>query len=146
MPRWHELGQRSLAFPHLRNYNELQPRRERRGKPVLWQLMERSVTLRMDERGQQASTDAQVNGEATEQVEQAVSAEQAAPAEQSLMQELLSNPSHDYRALKYGDVIDGTIMQRDRDEFLIVPRKHGLPGISRMAPHHVAAEGFTGGR
>ena len=25
----------------------------------------------------------------------------------SLMQELLSNPSHDYRALKYGDVIDG---------------------------------------
>ena len=42
-----------------------------------------------------------------------------APAEQSLMQQLLDDPSHDYRSLKYGDVLDGTIMQRDRDEFLI---------------------------
>ncbi len=40
-------------------------------------------------------------------------------APQSLMQQLLDDPSHDYRALKYGDVIDGTVMQRDRDEFLI---------------------------
>ena len=69
------------------------------------------MTLRMEDRGQQLGTDAQtgVVGEA----------ETAAPAEQSLMQELLSNPSHDYRALKYGDVIDGLIMQRDRDEFLV---------------------------
>lgn len=37
----------------------------------------------------------------------------------SLMQQLLDDPSHDYRSLKYGDVLDGTIMQRDRDEFLI---------------------------
>lgn len=37
----------------------------------------------------------------------------------SLMQQLLDDPSHDYRSLKYGDVIDGVIMQRDRDEFLI---------------------------
>jgi small subunit ribosomal protein S1 len=43
-----------------------------------------------------------------------------APAEeQSLMEQLLSDPTHDYRSLKYGDVIDGTVMQRDRDEFLI---------------------------
>jgi len=83
----------------------------------------------MEDRGQQESNEAQVNGETAEQaqpdqaapVEQAAApVEQAAPAEpQSLMQELLSNPSHDYRALKYGDVIDGTIMQRDRDEFLV---------------------------
>jgi len=38
---------------------------------------------------------------------------------QSLMQQLLSDPSHDYRSLKYGDVLDGTVMQRDRDEFLV---------------------------
>ena len=66
----------------------------------------------MEDRGQHVGSEA---GESA--VEQA---EQAAPAErQSLMQELLSNPSHDYRALKYGDVIDGLIMQRDRDEFLV---------------------------
>ena len=38
---------------------------------------------------------------------------------QSLMQQLLDDPSHAYRALKYGDVLDGVIMQRERDEFLI---------------------------
>jgi len=38
---------------------------------------------------------------------------------QNLMQQLLDDPSHDYRALKYGDVLDGTVMQRDRDEFLV---------------------------
>ncbi|HEX5504638.1 MAG TPA: 30S ribosomal protein S1 [Thermomicrobiales bacterium] len=42
-----------------------------------------------------------------------------ADGEVSLMQQLLDDPSHDYRALKYGDVLDGVIMQRDRDEFLI---------------------------
>ena len=71
--------------------------------------MERSVTLSMEDRGQQVSTDA-----APATVEPTVAAEPM-----SLMQELLSNPCHDYRALKYGDVIDGVIMQRDRDEFLV---------------------------
>src|SRR3954452_10281559 len=72
--------------------------------------MERSVTLSMEEHGQQVpvgnETQPAVLGGDTE-------------APQSLMQQLLNDPSHDYRALKYGDVIDGTVMQRDRDEFLV---------------------------
>lgn len=67
------------------------------------------MTLAMEDQGQQVQT----GDEAQEAV---VS---GSPAPQSLMQQLLDNPSHDYRALKYGDVIDGTVMQRDRDEFLI---------------------------
>jgi len=63
----------------------------------------------MEDQGQQVQT----GDEAQEAV---VS---GSPAPQSLMQQLLDDPSHDYRALKYGDVIDGTVMQRDRDEFLI---------------------------
>ncbi len=63
----------------------------------------------MEDQGQQV----QPGGEAQEMVESGT----AAP--QSLMQQLLDDPSHDYRALKYGDVIDGTVMQRDRDEFLV---------------------------
>lgn len=67
------------------------------------------MTLAMEDQGQQVQT----GNEAQEAVESVV----AAP--QSLMQQLLDDPSHDYRALKYGDVIDGTVMQRDRDEFLV---------------------------
>ena len=37
----------------------------------------------------------------------------------ALMDQLLDEPSARYRELKYGDVIDGTIMQVDRDEILI---------------------------
>jgi len=37
----------------------------------------------------------------------------------SLMEELLSDPSHDYRVLNYGDVMEGQIMHVDRDELLI---------------------------
>ncbi|HUG16283.1 MAG TPA: 30S ribosomal protein S1 [Thermomicrobiales bacterium] len=37
----------------------------------------------------------------------------------SLMEQLLADPTHDYRTLKYGDVIDGTIMHVDRDEILV---------------------------
>jgi small subunit ribosomal protein S1 len=40
-------------------------------------------------------------------------------AGRSLMEQLLADPSHDYRTLKYGDVIDGTIMHVDRDELLV---------------------------
>src|SRR4051812_18680121 len=37
----------------------------------------------------------------------------------SLMEQYLSDPSHDYKTLKYGDVVDGVIMRIDRDELLI---------------------------
>ncbi|MDI3339065.1 MAG: 30S ribosomal protein S1 [Sphaerobacter sp.] len=37
----------------------------------------------------------------------------------SLMEQLLSDPSHDYRILNYGDVIEGQIMHIDRDELLV---------------------------
>jgi small subunit ribosomal protein S1 len=37
----------------------------------------------------------------------------------SLMEQYLSDPSHDYKTLKYGDVMDGVIMRIDRDEILV---------------------------
>jgi small subunit ribosomal protein S1 len=37
----------------------------------------------------------------------------------SLMEQYLSDPSHGYKTLKYGDVIDGVIMRLDRDEILV---------------------------
>ena len=37
----------------------------------------------------------------------------------SLMERYLSDPSHDYKSLKYGDVMDGVIMHVDRDELLV---------------------------
>jgi small subunit ribosomal protein S1 len=40
-------------------------------------------------------------------------------AGRSLMEQLLADPTHDYRTLKYGDVIDGTIMHVERDEILV---------------------------
>jgi small subunit ribosomal protein S1 len=45
--------------------------------------------------------------------------DEADEAGRALMEQLLADPSHDYRTLKYGDVIDGTIMHVDRDEILI---------------------------
>src|SRR3954447_11386873 len=49
--------------------------------------------------------------------------ESASPEEEfdavSLMEQYLSDPSHDYKTLKYGDVVDGVIMRIDRDELLI---------------------------
>src|SRR5680860_1812962 len=38
---------------------------------------------------------------------------------ESLMEKYLNDPSHDYRTLKYGDVMDGVIMRVDRDEILV---------------------------
>ena len=55
-----------MRFPWVATIMNCNPERERRGKPVLWQLMERSVTLRMEDRGQQESNEAQVNGEMAE--------------------------------------------------------------------------------
>ncbi len=37
----------------------------------------------------------------------------------SLMERYLSDPSHDYKSLKYGDVMEGVIMHVDRDELLV---------------------------
>ena len=37
----------------------------------------------------------------------------------SLMEQFLSDPSHDYKTLKYGDVMEGIIMHVDRDELLV---------------------------
>jgi small subunit ribosomal protein S1 len=41
------------------------------------------------------------------------------PAGMELMDQLLQSPSANYRELKYGDVIEGHIMQVDRDEVLV---------------------------
>ena len=37
----------------------------------------------------------------------------------SLMEQYLNDPSHDYKSLKYGDVMDGVIMHLDREEILV---------------------------
>jgi small subunit ribosomal protein S1 len=37
----------------------------------------------------------------------------------SLMEQFLSDPSHDYKTLKYGDVMEGIIMHLDREELLV---------------------------
>lgn len=37
----------------------------------------------------------------------------------SLLEQYLNDPSHDYKTLKYGDVMDGVIMRVDRDELLV---------------------------
>jgi small subunit ribosomal protein S1 len=37
----------------------------------------------------------------------------------SLMEQFLSDPSHDYKSLKYGDVMDGVVMHVDREELLV---------------------------
>ncbi len=53
---------------------------------------------------------------------EAASAVATAPAPSpapSLLEQYLSDPSHDYKTLKYGDVMDGVIMRIDRDEILV---------------------------
>jgi len=37
----------------------------------------------------------------------------------SLMEQFLSDPTHDYKTLKYGDVMEGIIMHLDREELLV---------------------------
>ena len=37
----------------------------------------------------------------------------------SLMEQFLSDPTHDYKTLKYGDVMEGIIMHLDREEILV---------------------------
>ncbi len=38
---------------------------------------------------------------------------------QSVLQDLLSDPAHDYRLFKYGDVVEGQVMAIGRDEILV---------------------------
>ena len=37
----------------------------------------------------------------------------------SLMEQFLNDPTHDYKSLKYGDVMEGILMHIDRDELLV---------------------------
>jgi small subunit ribosomal protein S1 len=66
--------------------------------------------------------------------------------ELALMEQFLNDPAHDYRNLKYGDTVDGTIMRIDKDEILvdigakaegIVPSREmqSLPAEDRAALH-----------
>jgi small subunit ribosomal protein S1 len=64
-----------------------------------------------------------VNGE-TEEAPQASNDVAESDVEQeldgaSLMEQFLSDPSHDYKSLKYGDVMEGIVMHKDREELLI---------------------------
>ena len=61
-------------------------------------------------------------GEASEPttgVDAAVAAEDTELDAASLMEQFLNDPSHDYKSLKYGDVMDGVIMHLDREEILV---------------------------
>jgi small subunit ribosomal protein S1 len=40
-------------------------------------------------------------------------------AGRAMMEQLLSDPSHEYRSPQFGDVIDGTLMRVDREELLV---------------------------
>jgi len=64
----------------------------------------------------------------------------------ALMEQFLNDPAHDYRNLKYGDTVDGTVMRIDKDEILvdigakaegIVPSREmqSLPPEDRAALH-----------
>jgi len=64
----------------------------------------------------------QVNGEEQPQAVAQTAGNEVDQAEvdgASLMEQFLSDPSHDYKTLKYGDVMEGIIMHLDRDELLV---------------------------
>lgn len=61
---------------------------------------------------------ASVAGKGTES-ESAVATEGGELDGASLMEQFLNDPSHDYKSLKYGDVMDGVIMHLDREEILV---------------------------
>ena len=61
---------------------------------------------------------AELNAPETEpELEPAVAAEPARPM--SLMEQLLNDPSSALKTLHYGEVIEGTVMHKDRDEILV---------------------------
>jgi small subunit ribosomal protein S1 len=60
------------------------------------------------------------NGEVVEASADAVAATDDSELDAaSLMEQFLNDPSHDYKSLKYGDVMDGVIMHLDREEILV---------------------------
>lgn len=64
-------------------------------------------------------TDVREQGNEVSVSEQNTAAEQELADGLSLMEQFLSDPSHDYKTLKYGDVMEGVIMHLDRDEILV---------------------------
>jgi small subunit ribosomal protein S1 len=72
-----------------------------------------------------ASTDEVAEESTAPAVEMATASEPAVTTEDgeldaaSLMEQFLNDPSHDYKSLKYGDVMDGVIMHLDREEILV---------------------------
>jgi small subunit ribosomal protein S1 len=66
--------------------------------------------------GDDAETSAASGGAGAQTAEATDNAELDAA---SLMEQFLNDPSHDYKSLKYGDVMDGIIMHLDREEILV---------------------------
>jgi small subunit ribosomal protein S1 len=64
-------------------------------------------------------TAAAASGSVETAVRSAPSSDDAELDAASLMEQFLNDPSHDYKSLKYGDVMDGVIMHLDRDEILV---------------------------
>ena len=64
-------------------------------------------------------TAAAASGSVETAVRSAPSSDDAELDAASLMEQFLNDPSHDYKTLKYGDVMDGVIMHLDRDEILV---------------------------
>lgn len=74
-------------------------------------VREQAAQVNGDEQEQQTAAEAQVTGNEGDLDEELDGA--------SLMEQFLSDPSHDYKTLKYGDVMEGIIMHVDRDELLV---------------------------
>lgn len=74
-------------------------------------VREQAAQVNGDEQEQQTAAGAQVTGNEGNLDEELDGA--------SLMEQFLSDPSHDYKTLKYGDVMEGIIMHVDRDELLV---------------------------
>jgi hypothetical protein len=80
--------------------------------------------------------------------EPAVAAEDGELDAASLMEQFLNDPSHDYKSLKYGDVMDGVIMHLDREEILvdIGSKSEGIVPSRELAPLARASRGQRGHR
>ena len=74
-------------------------------------LREQEALVNGDEQEQTMDVQAQTTGNGIDLDEEVDGA--------SLMEQFLSDPSHDYKTLKYGDVLEGIIMHVDRDELLV---------------------------
>jgi small subunit ribosomal protein S1 len=74
-------------------------------------VREQEAQVNGDEQEQPTAAEAQVAGNEVDLDEEVDGA--------SLMEQFLSDPSHDYKTLKYGDVMEGIIMHVDRDELLV---------------------------